>query len=135
MAGFDDLIVQSQPALVGGGTRNAGGTAGKPWLWRIADWVDMNGDPLDLAPASGVQGVCIVWDKATEDNVIQLTYDGGLGWCSIAATGVATTGTDLGQWFGRECAWGFYLEKDANPEKRAQIWIPGNSNFSINRGS
>lgn len=130
MAGFEDLVRQSQPASWGNGVAGSG-TAGRTWEHKFVEVDDINGDPIDL---SGVTGVCkiVTEDRTTE--VLELDFDGGLGEFTVSATKAATAGLfGSGDYFrGRVCYW--YLTLDDGTDS-VQVWLVDNSPFAIRKGA
>lgn len=129
MAGFTDLVAQAQPALIGQGCA-ASGTAGRTWSWRFTDLVDNDGDPIDL---SAITGTAAVVTAPGGSDVVELTFDGGIGEFTIGADEGDTAGTFSGADYqrGRSCYW--YLTLDDGTDS-VQAWLVDNSPFQIRKG-
>lgn len=132
MAGFDDLVAASQPALMGGGCTSSG-TEGATWRWPFTDLVDFQGDPIDLRPTADVIGVAKIVVGSVD--VVDLDVEGTLGGFILTADTATTDGLADGNLDGRQCEWLVYFEEDGSPDKRAFIWTRDNSPFLIKAGA
>lgn len=118
MAGFTDLVAQSQPALLGGGV-SASATEGRTWLWRFVDVNDGAGDPIDL---TAVTGTCAVVD------VVALDFVGGVGEFTVGLGEADTVGLANGEDRARACKWSLVLDDGTDS---VQVWGPSKSAFNI----
>ena len=126
MAGFNDLVIQAVPALVGGGV-SASHTEGKDWTFVLTNFRDSAGDLIDLTT---VTGTCVIYDRKTEAALITPTVTGGVGTITITVPDATTTGMAGGADSGRKCRWGCYLTLSG---VKVQVFMPVNSPFTIYR--
>lgn len=124
MAGFDDLPLQAQPALYGGGCE-AEVTEGATWEHRFYDIRDNSGNLVDMS--SGFTGTCKIYEGSTE--VISPTVTLGNGEFTVSGTS-ANTADKAGTKARRPCRWTLYITRNSD-SKRVFAWVPENSAISI----
>lgn len=127
MAGFTDLVDQSQPALYGGGLSGAA-TEGRTWRWQFTDALDLAGDPIDF---TGITGTCKVTAGSGGSEIITLGFTGAAdGSFTIGADEADTVDLYAGgtQGKARLCAWSLVLTDGTDS---VQVWGPSNSRFQI----
>lgn len=123
MAGFADLLIIGQPALIGGGFE-AAVTEGRTWQFRVTDVVDLDGAAVNLSTTTGV---CTVWDGAT--SVATLTYAGATdGSFTVTLAAASTVGLANNTKGGRRCTWGLEIVSGST---QVQAWVPELSPFRI----
>lgn len=126
MAGFADLVAQSQPAYWGRGV-GFGFTEGRTWSVTVVDLADNDDNPIDLS--TGVTGTCTIWDAKTGAVITTLTFTGTSGGFTLtkAKADTAALADNPGS-TGRPCTWGMKLD---NGTISVQMWGPSNSNGLI----
>ena len=125
MAGFTDLLPLSQPAYYGAGCFG-GGTEGATWS-NPFDFIDTDGNPIDLTSATGS---CTIYTASGGSTVTTLTVTGGVGTLTVSKTAAATVGLANGL-ARRECVWGCTVTLSGTT---VQLWTPANSTFVIYSG-
>lgn len=130
MAGFSDLVLESDPAYYGGG-HNTSRAAGRTWQWTFNNIRDNDGDPIDFTTITADCKI-VAANRTTE--ILALDFDGGLGTFTLTADGTDTaglfTGADYSQ--GLICWW--YLTLDDGTDS-IQFWMVDNSKFAIRKGA
>lgn len=128
MAGFTDLVEQAS-ATAGGRLYdiNLDGTEGRTWKWTFEDINDRAGTPIDLSSATGVGSIITDVDG---QEVIALTFTGGVGTFSLSALSSATVGLAAGAsaTAPRLCLWSCKITSGSNV---VQFWGPAGSRFRI----
>ena len=122
MAGFADLLLQAQPALVDKCLASA--TEGRSWRWEITGFVDTLGADIDLTAATCT---CIIQDKVDGVTVLTLTATGSSGKVTITATAAQTANLANGK-PERDCVWSLALTLSSS---QVQVWGPVHSRFKI----
>lgn len=126
MAGFDDLISPSSPALVGDGAQ-WDVTEGMTW-GKTLYLADGNGDPI---PWDGVTGTCLVWERATFiTNIPVFLAEAGV--LVLLKEAGETGGLASGVRGGRRCTWGLSLAKGT---AQVAVWTPDNSFITIHNAT
>jgi hypothetical protein len=123
VAGFDDLRIEAQPALLA--IENAEVTEGRSWYFAFTDVRDAAGAVIDL---SGTTGVCEVWDTVGGSVVTTLAYTGTAGGTFDVAKAAATTGGFVLGPTPRRCRWGLRVTSGGT---QVQFWGPSDSYLTI----
>ncbi len=124
MAGFADLRIEAQPALLA--IENAEVTEGRSWYFAFTGVQDAAGTAVDL---TGLTGVCQVWDadEIGGTPVTTLVFTGASGSFDVSKTAATTTGLVTGD-KPRRCRWGLYVTSGATV---VQFWGPTDSYLTI----
>lgn len=92
MAGFADLVLLAQPALL---KVRGEATVGRTWRFEFEGVVDEDDAPVDL---SAVTLTALVVDAKTSATVLALTATGTLGGFTLSATQSATSAVPPGRY-------------------------------------
>ncbi|WP_370246897.1 hypothetical protein [Nocardioides sp.] len=125
MPGFDDLVLNGQPAVAYDGVRSMA-TEGRQWLARL-EVLDGDGLPIDF---TGCTALCQVWERSTLVTTIPVNLT--TGQVELTKEAADTVGLAAGVRGGRRCAWGLVLTKGT---VSAQIWGPDNSFLTIHNAT
>lgn len=123
MAGFTDLLIQSQPAYYAAGCVGSG-TEGATWQWTFVGVQDNTGADVDLSAATGS---CTILTAVGGTAVTTLTFSGGLATFTVSKTAAGTAGL-ASALARRECVWSLAITSGSNVW---QVWGPTNSPFTI----
>lgn len=131
MAGFHDLVLAGQPAILSDGCQ-ARATEGMTWEWTITGFNDAAGNPVDL---SAVTATCTIYDSpAATTTVTTLTATGTAGGAitiskdEAATVNLAAGADSRGQ---RICYWSLKLN---NGTDTVAVWTAPVSKFIITKG-
>lgn len=132
MAGFTDLVLAAQPAILSDGCQ-ARATEGMTWKWTISGFNDAAGTPVDL---SAVTGTCTLYAAKTGGaTVTTLTVTGTSGGTitlykdEAATVGLAAGADSKGT---RLCYWSLTL---SNGTDTVCVWNPTTSKFIIEKAA
>ena len=124
MAGFADLRIEAQPALLA--IENAEVTEGRSWYFAFTAVQDAAGAAVDL---TGLVGVCEVWDEDDIGGtpVTTFVFTGANGSFDVSKTAASTAGLVSGA-NPRRCRWGLRVTSGATV---VQFWGPSDSHLTI----
>lgn len=121
MAGFTDLVLRAQPALV---SVEASATEGRSWRFEFADVTDTGGTPVDLSTAVGVCAILTAVDGTT---VASPAFVGGVGTFTLTLDEADTVDLAAGS-TRRMCVWGLVVTMAGDS---VQFFGPFSSRFMI----